>query len=53
MTMHRIEDTISEQLEKKVKNVAWIDLTEKVQVRRKDKNDKVKYFYFSFDKIHS
>lgn len=53
MTMHRIEDSISEHLEKKVKNVTWIDLTEKVQVRRKGKNDKVKYFYFSFDKIHS
>jgi hypothetical protein len=51
MTMHRIEDTISEQLEKKTKNAIWIDVTEKVNAQ--NKNEKVKYFYFSFDKIHS
>lgn len=53
MTMHSIEDIISEQLEKKTKNAIWIDVTEKVQARKKNKNEKVKYFYFSLDKIHS
>lgn len=53
MTMQRIEETISEQLETKTKNVMWMDVTEKVQARKKNKNEKVKYFYFSFDKIHT
>ncbi|MGD6940588.1 hypothetical protein ACQCT6_00945 [Cytobacillus gottheilii] len=47
MTMHKIEDTISMQLEQKMEHAQWLDLTEKVRMQNKNIGDHVKYFYFS------
>ncbi|WP_282172363.1 hypothetical protein [Cytobacillus firmus] len=47
MTMHEIEDMITRQLEEKLRNVTWVELTD--SVRTKKKRNKVKYFYFSLN----
>lgn len=53
MTMHQIEDIINEQLEQKLKNVTWRDLTDTVRTRKGKMGEKVKYFYFSLNEAHS
>jgi hypothetical protein len=47
MTMHEIEDIINRQLEKKLKDVTWVELTDSARARKK--NNKIKYFYFSIN----
>lgn len=51
--MRDAENFINQQLERKLKNVTWLDLTEQVNSRKKIVNDKIKYFYFSVNEIHS
>ncbi|KON88827.1 hypothetical protein AF332_19810 [Sporosarcina globispora] len=51
MTMHEIEDIINRQLENKLNNVTWVELTD--SPRAKKKRNKVKYFYFSINESHS
>jgi hypothetical protein len=51
--MREAENFINQQLERKLKNVTWLDLTEQVNSRKKVVNDKIKYFYFSVNEVHS
>jgi hypothetical protein len=51
--MRETENFINQQLERKMKNVTWLDLTEEANSRKKVVNDKIKYFYFSVNEVHS
>ncbi|WP_079504587.1 hypothetical protein [Mesobacillus jeotgali] len=51
--MTEAEHFINRQLERKLENAIWIDLTEKVHSRNHGSNDNVKYFYFSVNEAHS
>jgi hypothetical protein len=51
--MREAENFINQQMERKLKNVTWLDLTEQVNSRKKVVNDKKKYFYFSVNEVHS
>ncbi|WLR54764.1 hypothetical protein LC048_20530 [Mesobacillus subterraneus] len=51
--MREAENYINQQLEKKSENMTWVDLTEQVLSRRRIVNDKIKYFYFSVNEVHS
>ncbi|NKE05916.1 hypothetical protein [Mesobacillus selenatarsenatis] len=51
--MRETEIFINQQLERKLGNVTWLDLTQQVLLRKKDVNDKIKYFYFSVNEVHS
>jgi hypothetical protein len=51
--MREAESFINQQLERKLENVTWLDLTEQVNSRKKVVNDKIKYFYFSVNEVHS
>ncbi|WP_436371453.1 hypothetical protein [Cytobacillus sp. BC1816] len=47
MIMHEIEDIISRELENKLNQVTWVEITDSVRARKK--GNKVKYFYFSLN----
>lgn len=51
--MHQIEHTINEQMELKLKSATWKEITELVNERQGLIGDKVKYFYFSLNEVHS
>ncbi|HAQ08181.1 MAG TPA: hypothetical protein DCR24_11915 [Bacillus bacterium] len=51
--MREAETFINQQLERKLENVTWVDLTEQVLSREKDGKDNVKYFYFSVNEVLS
>ena len=51
--MREAETFINQQLERKLENATWVDLTEQVLSRKKDVKDNVKYFYFSVNEVHS
>lgn len=51
--MREAENFINQQLERKLENLTWIDLTEQVLSRKKCAKDNVKYFYFSVNEVHS
>lgn len=51
--MRETEIFINQQLERKLGNVTWLDLTQQVLLRKKGVNDKIKYFYFSVNEVHS
>ncbi|MBT2638580.1 hypothetical protein [Bacillus sp. ISL-39] len=51
--MREAENFINQQLEKKLENLTWLDLTEQVNSRKKIVNDKIKYFYFAVNEDHS
>jgi hypothetical protein len=51
--MREAENFINQQLEKKLENLTWVDLTEEVNSRNKVVNDKIKYYYFSVNEVHS
>lgn len=51
--MKEAENFINQQLEKKLEKLTWVDLTEEVNSRKKVVNDKIKYFYFSVNEVHS
>ncbi|WP_394137187.1 hypothetical protein [Cytobacillus oceanisediminis] len=53
MTMHEIEDIINRKLENKLRNVTWVELTDSLRTRKKDRGNKVKYFYFSLNERQS
>lgn len=54
MTLMREAETfINQQLERKMKNVTWLDFTEEVNSRKKVVNDKIKYFYFLVNEVHT
>ncbi|CAM3593745.1 hypothetical protein GCM10009865_38790 [Aeromicrobium ponti] len=53
MTMHEIEDIINRKLENKLRNVTWVELTDSLRTRKKDRRNKVKYFYFSLNERQS
>jgi hypothetical protein len=51
--MRETETFINQQLERKLENVTWLDLTEQVNSRKKDVKNNIKYFYFSVNEVHS
>jgi hypothetical protein len=53
MTMREIEEEINQQLESKLKNVQWVDLTKTVRGRIGNFDENCKFYYFSVNQVHS